>query len=271
MGERFDRAFRAFRPESASIDPREVVIKPGWNVREMSSPETREHVASLKASILLRGVDKPIAVRYDQPTGTVTLVDGQCRLTALRELWDEGQEVYVPCVRVKGDEAELTAESLTSNSGHPLTQWEIGAGCRRLLKFGWSPNQIAAHICKQIRYVNDAIALAEVPLEAKAMLNEGTVTPARVLQEVKEHGEKAVKVLRQAVEDAPKPAQKTLRWVKVKSKPLARTKAPSAKEKAGNALEIGGELARHIIHDDIPFDKLEELAQSFLQSAGMSL
>jgi hypothetical protein len=42
-GERLDRAegTKPYREESRALDPREVTIKPGWNVRDMTSPATR--------------------------------------------------------------------------------------------------------------------------------------------------------------------------------------------------------------------------------------
>ena len=103
-GERFDRTSdgEAYKPETRGLDPRKVVVTTGWNVRDMNSPETREHIKTLKLSIVARGVDKPISVRYDKVTGVATLVDGQCRLTACRELWQEGTKVYVPSMRVTG-------------------------------------------------------------------------------------------------------------------------------------------------------------------------
>ena len=257
-GERFDRAegSQPYKPESRALDPREVVIETGWNVRDMFSPDTREHVAALKASILARGVDKAISVRYDKVSGITTLVDGQCRLTACRELWEEGTKVFVPAIRVTGDEAELTAESLTSNAGHPLTQWEIGSGCRRLVKFGWTVAQIADHICKSPRYVTEALSLADSPIEAKAMLSAGTVTAGAVLHAVKNHGQEAVKVLKDKVEAQPKD-----------SKPIARPKKPSVKEfeyqHVPTVLELADAMYRLILDPNVALDELESAAKAY--------
>ena len=287
-GERFDRAEtgQPYKPQSRMYSPLDIVITPSWNVRDMTTTETREHITNLKASILARGVDKPIAVMYDKKTGIKTLVDGQCRLTACRELWQEGNKVYIPCVQVEGDEAELTAESLTSNSGHPLTQLEIGMGCKRLLKWGWSVPVIAAHICKPVRFVTEALTLADVPLEAKELINEGKVTPGAVLHAVKEHGQDAaVEVLKEAVAESyrrapavPEPKQATLpgtpaRKVK-KPKPVTRPKKKSAKETAlksdmAETAKLGIDLARHIIADDLTFEKLEAFAKKLLAAAGL--
>jgi ParB-like chromosome segregation protein Spo0J len=267
-GERFDRMSdgQAYKPESRGLDPRKVVVEPGWNVRDMNSPDTLDHIRTLKLSILARGVDEAIGVRYDKVTGVATLVDGQCRLTACRELWNEGHKVYVPAIRVTGDEAELTAHSLTSNAGHPLTQWEIGAGCRRLLKYGWTPSQIAQHICKPVRYVNEAIALAVVPVEAKALMASGSVTPSRVLQEIKEKGDAAVPALKEAVAKA-KAAPQTAaaspaKGKAAKAKPLARKKAPNPAERF---IEMADELAHMVADEAQSWDKVLAFAKKYIK------
>jgi len=276
-GQRFDRADgnQPYRPATAARDPREVVITPGWNVRDMTSPETREWISLLKLSILERGVDKAISVKYDIKTGIRTLVDGQCRLQACKELWQEGHKIYVPMIEVKGDEAELLTESLASNSGLPLTQLEIGKGCWKLIdKFHWTVEQVSAHIGKRPRYVTEAITLAQAPAEARELITEGKVTPGAVLHALKENNgnpEAAVQLLEEAVashqplpEPEPEPPQPDLPGLPAKTrkakkpKPLARPKKKSAKEALANAvprnvltlLKLADKLADVVISDD---------------------
>jgi hypothetical protein len=185
-GERFDRASTgtAYKPESRMHDPRDIRIDPNWNGRDMTSPATLDHIAALEESILADGVREAIRVTYDKTTGVRTLISGQCRLTACLNLWKKGHMVMVPCQRVEGDEIELTIENVTSNAGLPFTQWEAGVEYRKLIRWGQSPQEIARRVCKPVRYVTEAIALSAVPLEAKAMLSEGTVTPGAVLHAV---------------------------------------------------------------------------------------
>ena len=276
-GERFDRttAGVAYKPQSRALDPLDIVITQGWNVRDMSSAETREHIDSLKLSITTNGYDetKPISVRYDSVSGVSTLVDGQCRLTACRELRKEGTDIWIPCVVTKGDEAQLTAASLSGNAGKPLTQWEIGEGCRRLSRFGWSIEKIAASICKSKRYVTEAVALSNVSIEAKTMLAAGEVTPGAVLNAVKVNGsDAAASVLKREVSERRAKTPKG-----EKPEPITRPKKPSAKEEVlkssptADLLNQAVILARHVVADDLSFDKLESLAQSFLAAAGVKL
>jgi ParB/RepB/Spo0J family partition protein len=280
-GERFDRAEtgQPYKPQSRMYSPLDIAVTPQWNVRDMTTTETHEYIADLKASILARGVDKPIAVRYDRKTGIKTLVDGQCRLTACKELWQEGHKVYIPCVQVEGDEAELTAESLTSNSGHPLTQLEIGVGCKRLLKWGWSPAVIAAHICKPLRFVTDALALADVPLEAKALLNEGAVTPGAVLHAVSGKDGDSVEALKTRVAERPAdpaPRQATLPGTPAKAKkpkPVARPKKPSAKEQiaksAPECLKLADKMYYLILDNDAHVKDQVAAAKAYGKARGL--
>ena len=289
---RFGRAEtdRPYRPETSANDPREIVITPGWNVRDMTSPETREHIDALKKSILERvnstpplpALIYPIKVKYDTSTGVKTLVDGQCRLTACCELWNDGYEILVPNERIKGDDAQLLASSLTGNSGQSLTQWEIGVGCNRLIVgFGWTPAMVAAHICKPIRYVNEAIALADASPEVKQMISAGEVSAPRALQEIKKHGkEKAAAILFEAVEASKEEEPETVsepeitsadlklakkKPAKKKAKPLARTKAASPSDKL---LQQARDLCHMITDENQSWEDVMSAAKKLLKDLG---
>lgn len=284
-GERFDRIAEGepYRPESRALDPRQVTIEPGWNVRDVTTTEAKEHIASIKASILARvneepplpGLIKPIEVRYDRKSGRVTLVDGQCRLIACRELWDEGNQVYVPCKVLEGSEDQLFASSISSNGGKPLTQWEIGIGCRKLnTGFGWSVDRIAAHILKPRRYVTDAIALANTDSDTKSMLAAGEVTPGAVLHAVKEsNGDQkaASESLKKKVE-AKRPPQATMA-PKAKPEPVTRPKAQSATEKiaqnGGKLLDLADAMCRLILDPHIEMAELELAAEAYKEARGL--
>jgi hypothetical protein len=176
---------------------------------------------------------------------------------------------------------------MAGNAGQPLTQWEIGSGCRRLVKFGWSPSMIAAHICKTIRYVNEALALANVPVEAKEMLRDGSVTPGAVLHAVNGKDGDSLPKLKARVAAAPKPQPKDdgyLRNVELhgpsftttrnppKYKPVARPKKPSAAEqtakKAPAVLELADAMYRLII-DEQPWNELELAAKAYGTARGL--
>lgn len=286
-GERFDRAEGSspLRTERAYYDPREIKIQPGWNGRDMTSPESRQWIEALKASIRTDGVRIPIKVRYDKGAGIKTLVAGECRLTACLELVKEGfkpggELLKVPCERVDGDETELIIENLTSNNSLPLTQWEAGVEYRKLLRFGVSPQDIATRIGKPVRYVNEAIALSNVSLEAKSLLAAGAATPGAVLHAAAGKDGDSVEALKTRVAERPAyPAPKqaslpgTPARTKKKPKPVARPKKPSAKEqiakKAPSLLELADAMYRLIMDTQIPRSELRLAAEPYGKARGL--
>jgi hypothetical protein len=284
-GERFDRSSTgtAYKPETRMHDPRDIQIDPNWNGRIMSSPETQAWIATIEASILKDGVREAIKVSYDKATGIRTLVAGECRLTACRNLWARGHKILIPCQRVEGDEIELTIENVSSNTGLPLTQWEAGAEYRKLLRWGQNIDDIAARVCKPKRYVTEAIALSNTPIEAKEMLAAGTVTPGAVLHAVAGKDGDSLPALKKRVEAAPKPqepAKATLPGTPApqpKPVPVARPKKASVKEqiiksmeaKPGKSvLELADAMYR-LIMDEQPWNELELAAKAYGKARGL--
>jgi hypothetical protein len=292
-GERLSRAEdgTTIKLEGRNLPPRLIVIQPDWNSRDMSSPATQEHIQGLKKSIMARiqsglpGLFDPIKVRYIRSTGTPKLVDGECRLTAYLQLWDEGIEPLIPITDTDGDEADLRAASLIGNTGLPLTPLEIGLQCKRLNSgYLWSVEKIAEHICKPVRFVTEAIALHDAPAEAKALVAAGEVTPAAVRGELKkaakEHRspESIVEPLRKAVAARPAPpvkAQATFPGTKPapKPKPVTRVKEPSAKEKiAKNApklLELADAFYRLYFDAGVDVSEVNEAAKAYGKARGL--
>lgn len=177
--------------EGPKIDPRIVIVRQGFNYRDITTEAAQKHIAWLKESIRERGVDQPISVEYTD--GEVFLVDGQCRLEALKQLWDEGLEIRVPAVAVRGDEPEVLARSMTANGSLPPTQMEFGSAVARLINYGWPmeriakyvPSHISVNMKKAVRYAKDALELHQAPLEVKKAVKEGVegvaVTPSLAL------------------------------------------------------------------------------------------
>jgi hypothetical protein len=270
----------------------------------MSSPATRDHIENtLKPSIKARmndglpGLFDPIKVRYIRATGTPLLIDGECRLTAYLELWDEGIEANIPITDTDGSAADLRVSTLVGNSGLPLTPLEIGLQCKRLRDgLCKSEDWIAEHIGKPRRFITDAIALHDAPEEAKALVAAGEVTPGAVLHAVKEHGaEKGVKVLKAAVAarpTPPPPAQASIPGTAKPAKapkPVARPKALSKRETAlkaapepqqqpvpapkrtpeGKLLDLADAMCRLILDDNIPINEAQLAAEEYKKMRGL--
>jgi len=263
------------RWEAYAIDPRQVKIKPDFNPRDTSSVEAKKHISWLKESIRERGVDEPIFI---ENTGeAIYLIDGECRLRACCELWDEGVQVYVPTISYKGDEVAILAKSLIANNGLPLTILELGKVAERLEAYGWTMEKIASHIAphlgfsdkKAIQHVKDAVELQQAPVAVKEAVAHGVevdgetieVSPALAVQATRKSREKAPEIIKDAVVKAKAEGKKSAKREKTAGK---ATKAKAAvEEKFRSLVEIGDEMAKEILK--VPFDseKLEDLAKEW--------
>lgn len=175
--------------EGRKLDPRDIIIREGFNFRDITTEQAQAHIAWLKANIREHGVQQPVRVEYVK--GEVFLVDGQCRVEACRQLWKEGVKVpyksggfgppLIPAIVVDGDEAEMLAASMVANGGLPPTKLEFGNAAARLLKLGWTPDKVSLYVPAHIgltaamkrRYVTEAVELHQAPLEVKKAVKEG--------------------------------------------------------------------------------------------------
>ena len=171
-------------------------------------------------------------------------------------------------------------ENLTQNAGLPLTQWEAGVEYRKLLRWGCTTADVARRVCKPLRYVTEAIALSTAPLEAKAMLSDGTATPGAVLHAVEGKDGDSVEKLKAKVAERPKPKESpqtsfpgTSAPKAAKPKPVARPKKPSAKETIAKAapslLDLADTLARMVVDEDQSIDKVIAAARAYIKARGI--
>lgn len=257
--------------EAYKIDPRMVEIRPGFNFRDTSTPEAKKHIAWLAQSIAERGVDEPITI--ENADGKLYLVAGECRLLALRKLWDEGNEVYVPTFSFKGDEAAVLAKSISENSGLPPTILEFGRAAERLQAFGWDAKRIAACLPPHLglkgkkaeAYVKQAVELQQAPMAVKEAVAHGVegvkVSPALAVQATRKSREKAPEIIKEAVTKAKEAGKKEAKRPKSEGKV---TKAKVAEEKKVRTLvEIGDAMAAEILKPKFDLEKLEDLAKEW--------
>src|ERR1017187_4030838 len=143
-------------PGGRRIKPSLILVEKDHNPRNFDTPEMREHMNGMKASIAACGVNLPITIRWDAAIGRAVLVDGETRLRCCLELVDEGSTVRtIPFIESKQayDEAQRTMLALQANQGRPLTQVEAGHGFHRLVGHGWSVSEISEKVGVSRRYV----------------------------------------------------------------------------------------------------------------------
>lgn len=242
------------RRDALNIDPAKIVIEKGFNPREYTLQENREHLDALKGSIREMGVRVPLLVRWDVGSEQAILIDGECRLRSCLELIEEGIDIKsVPVLQEQGgNEADRLLLAITTNTGKPLSQWESGKAYKRLIGYGWFPDGIAKKTGISIRYVKECLELSDAPEEVKEMLANKSVTPALAVKTIRENGDGAAQVLREKVFEA-----------KEKGKTTASRPRESENSKC---LAIGDKLADEILKNDPDWDLLEKLAKQWKNS-----
>jgi ParB-like chromosome segregation protein Spo0J len=269
------RDFSKGKLEAYCIDPRLVEIRENFNFRDTSTPAAQAHIAWLAESIAERGVDEPITV--ENADGKFYLVAGECRLLALRKLWDAGNEVYVPTFSYKGDEASVLAKSLSENSGLPPSILEFGRAAERLMAFGWDEKRIAACIPPHLglkgkkaeSYVKNAVELQQAPLVVKEAVAHGVevegeniaVSPALAVQATRKSREKAPEIIKAAVVKAQAAGKKEAKRPKTEGR-VGKEKAAVA-TRARTLEKIGDELAMEILKVPFDYDVCEDLAEEW--------
>lgn len=174
-----------------------IELIPGFNVR-VDSEDYLAHRDMLVESIRANGYDetKPIAGYVGKKDGkdVIFVTDGHTRLDAVKtfnsdpDLAAEHEITMLP-VLVRRDQpsmADLTVSLHTSNSGRPLTPYELGIVVKRLLtEEGADKEDIARRLAVTPRYIDDVILLAEAPAKVRNHVLAGEVSSTMAIQELR--------------------------------------------------------------------------------------
>src|SRR5580698_1123332 len=68
------------RTDAYQIDPRILKVKAGFNPRDLTSQENKEHIEELAISIAAVGVKQPLIISNEEDG--IYVVNGHCRLAA---------------------------------------------------------------------------------------------------------------------------------------------------------------------------------------------
>jgi ParB/RepB/Spo0J family partition protein len=179
------------------LDPRTIKVEPGYNVRDLSTPEAQEKLRDLAKSIAAIGVQQPLTVRLKGDD--VFVVAGHRRLSATMLAIEGGAEIKtIPCMgEPKGtSDEDRTADLIVSNSSDPLKALEVAAAIKRLIAFGWDAAKIAERCgWGSAQTVDNYLALLSMPEEIKASVRTGEVSPSTAREVVRKHGDKAGETL----------------------------------------------------------------------------
>lgn len=180
----------------------------GFNVRA-DGAEHAEHLAGLVDSILANGFyqSKPLSGYVAQERGkeVIYVTDGHCRLEAAAEAIRRGAEIKtLPVVVVpRGTSLEdLTVGLVTNNSGKPLSQYEVGVVCKRLVGYGWDEATIAKRLCMNVQRVCDLLSLVGASAAVRRLVTDGVVSASQAIDTLKRHGEGAAQKLQAGADRA---------------------------------------------------------------------
>jgi ParB family transcriptional regulator, chromosome partitioning protein len=186
---------------------------PGFNVR-VDSPEYRAHRDAIGQSIEANGYDstKPLAgyvAKDDDGNNVIYVTDGHTRLDAVQNINDNpDSETSIPVLPVLVHPADksltdLTVALHTSNSGRPLTPFELGVVVKRLLKEdGATKADIARRLSVTSRYLDDVLLLVNGPKEVRSAVLDGKLAATQAIKELRADPEKAVEKITKAVSAA---------------------------------------------------------------------
>src|SRR5574343_523122 len=190
------------RRDMFMVDPRKLVEKSGFNLRE-EGPELDEYIEALANYIMSNGV--PGVLLIDMEGDDPVVIDGHCRRRAALIAIERGAELKsVPCRMTDkySSEVDRIAHLITSNSGRQLTPMEKAGVVKRLRAFNLSNNEIATKLGMTAAYVGQLLELSGAPEYVTEMVKAGEVSASTAMQEVKKNPETAKARLTEAVRTA---------------------------------------------------------------------
>jgi len=197
------------RSDLFSVSPDMLTEEKGFNVRGVfdeayfEQPEVEEHIRGLADSYKAGRYVPPIVVQVRN--GIPYIRDGMHRRRALMLAISEGAEIKrVQVLEHHGDEAQQTLLLATSNDGRPLSPMERAVIYDRLDKWGWTTQEIASSVRRTVKHVSQTLALLDMPIELKRMVQRNEIAATQAAELFRQHGDDAVSMINKARENTDK-------------------------------------------------------------------
>jgi len=187
------------------LDPHEVKIEAGFNVRHFNTPTMKQRIEDMARSLSENGQREPVKVRLDKPTGDIYLVSGETRLRGMLLAIKNGAEfkgLKAIIDDTKLSEADRIASLILDNDQKNLEPLEQAEVLARLSKMGFNHTEIAKKTGLSQPYVSSLLGLYAAPTEIKTFVQEGKVSATAATQVLKEHPEQAVSILADSIASA---------------------------------------------------------------------
>jgi len=197
------------RSDLFSVSPDMLTEEKGFNVRGVfdeayfEQPEVEEHIRGMADSYKAGRYVPPIVVQVRN--GIPYIRDGMHRRRALMLAISEGAEIKrVQVLEHHGDEAQQTLLLATINDGRPLSPMERAVIYDRLDKWGWTTQEIASSVRRTVKHVSQTLALLDMPIELKRMVQRNEIAATQAAELFRQHGDDAVSMINKARENTDK-------------------------------------------------------------------
>jgi len=191
------------------VDPRKLVVDPSYNVR-VRTKAYLDYIRTLADDMKANGYDpaQPVSVIVVKKDGDDVMMirAGNTRREAAILAIAEGADFdAIPVIfRPKTDnDIDQTVDLVKSNSGRPLTTYELSIVVKRLVNKELTEAEIARRLNMTATYVGGLVLLAAVPQKLAMFVVEEKVAAAVVIDLVRKHGnQKALDIVSKSLEKA---------------------------------------------------------------------
>lgn len=187
------------------IDPRNIVVVEGFNVRQDFDLD------ELKEQIKAKGVLNPITVipfKDENGNEKYKLVDGERRYRATMKAIEEGVSIpWIKALKAPKDATteDLYIEQMMRNEGKRFTEYECAIMFRRFKEeFGYSQIEIAEKFKKSPAFISKCLSLLDLPdyLQQKIIKGELSVKAAKEITNSYDSEQDQVRAAKSAVRTA---------------------------------------------------------------------
>jgi hypothetical protein len=200
------KARRAGSGSVFEINPYDLTLEVGWNVRNFNTVQRKTKIAEYATSIGKIGVREALSAHFKDDK--IVVHSGWHRLLATYRAIEHGAPVKAIPVRFGRaieDEADRNLSQLVSNGGSDLMPYEKGRVIKRMINFGWQLPDIAASIGKSVTNVKGLLDLQTLPMSLQELVANDTVSAyfvTKAYREANENEDEAIRVLRSAIAKA---------------------------------------------------------------------
>lgn len=189
------------------LNPYDLWLEPGWNVRNFNTRQRKANLSELSRSITAIGVREALLAYIKDDK--IVIYQGWNRLLATYHAIEQGAPVKAIPVRFgrSGEsDADRTLSQLVNNGVRSdLTPFEKGIGIKRMVNFGWQLPEIANSMGKSVTNVKGLLDLQALPMSLQALVADGTVSAyyaTKAYRDADENEEKALHELHTAIANA---------------------------------------------------------------------